>query len=94
MATPSRVDQLLQRTEVIQTDASFAVFFLQAVASTASSKEPSFATAVNSTAAVWGSEKPIVKVLAPAIASRAAEGNDRAHRVAPSSLARQFPSCS
>jgi len=37
MATPSRVGQLLQVTEVIHTDASFAAFFLQAVASTAAS---------------------------------------------------------
>jgi hypothetical protein len=35
MATPSRVDQLLQLTEVIWTAASFAVCFLQEVASTA-----------------------------------------------------------
>ena len=37
MATPSRVDQLLQLTDVIWTAASFAVFFLQEDASTAAS---------------------------------------------------------
>jgi hypothetical protein len=35
MAPPTRFDPLLQVTEVNSTDASFAVFFLQAVASTA-----------------------------------------------------------
>ena len=49
MATPSRLDQLLQLTEVIWTAASFAVFFLQAVASTDRTKELSFNAAVEST---------------------------------------------
>ena len=49
MATPSRVDQLLQLTEVIQTDASLATFLLQSVASTACRKKSPFSAAVEDT---------------------------------------------
>ena len=49
-ASTSWVGSCSKLTEVIPTDASFAVFFLQAVASTASWEELPFAAAVKSTA--------------------------------------------
>jgi hypothetical protein len=47
MATPTRLGLLLQLTEVISTAASFAVCFVQAVASTARSVKNSQLAAVS-----------------------------------------------
>ena len=50
MTLSSRVGQLLQLTEVTSTAASYAVFFLQAVAATDRTKKLTIAAAVTATA--------------------------------------------
>ena len=57
MATPTRVGQLPKLTEVNSTDASFIVFFLQAVASTSASCVGLQLASVKSTSALFGYAK-------------------------------------